>query len=339
MKTFEEICGLNQAELKGYLKDYLSGKGYECIAEDGFLYVPAKKDNAIPVLVTAHLDTVHKKRIETIEKVSVADPNLNVKTKISSPEGIGGDDRCGVYMILNIIEECNVPVLFCEDEEIGMQGAKKFIKTKYAKELAESIKYMIELDRQGSTDAVFYSCDNKEFTDWIEKNSGYKFANGSCSDISTLMPSLKIAGVNFSCGYYNAHTTNEYVYLEEMNDTMNMVCDLLKKEIPQKFEYVEKKYSWGTSRYGGNWGNFDYGKYAKEYEKYTSSYSKPKKTKNRFNRDTMVTLTVFVNYYGEELYGFSELYATGATKPECWMNLFMDYDELCFAYIEDYTYE
>ena len=49
-----------------------------------------------------------------------------------SPQGIGGDDRCGVWMILQILRTANCHVLFCEDEEVGCVGAKKFTKRSFA---------------------------------------------------------------------------------------------------------------------------------------------------------------------------------------------------------------
>ncbi len=370
MKKFEEICAMTQSELKKYLEKYLLSKGRTVVSQDGFLYSPpSSRTEPVPVLLTAHLDTVHKETVKDIEKLEVrigTSPTSPIKTKVSSPQGIGGDDRCGVYIIMNVIKRKNVPVLFCEDEESGGIGSKKFTKTDFATDLAASIKYMIELDRKGSNDAVFYSCDNKEFTKWIEENSGYKNSFGTFSDISTLMPEMGIAGVNFSCGYYNAHTLSEYVYIEEMEDTQKMVIELLGKEIPKTFEYVKKtypSYNYGGYNYNRGCYNYDdygqysmydgyntYGSYDDYYwDKYskktpattnvskTNTRSKGAKKNIKLNRDTMVTLYVVPTegYYD----GIDIIPVTGATKPECWMNLFMEYSDFCFDFVDDYWYE
>ena len=63
-----------------------------------------------------------------------------------SPEGIGGDDRAGVYMILRILREAKCHVLFCEDEEIGGQGARKSERSSTRPE----VNYLIGLDRHGA---------------------------------------------------------------------------------------------------------------------------------------------------------------------------------------------
>ena len=70
-------------------------------------------------------------------------------------------------------------VLFCEDEEVGCVGAKKFTRGS----LRPQVNYIVELDRRGSNDAVFYRCDNPEFEDFIT-SFGFETAGGSRSDIS-----------------------------------------------------------------------------------------------------------------------------------------------------------
>ena len=62
-------------------------------------------------------------------------------------------------MILQILRTTNCHVLLCEDEEVGCIGAKKFTSGS----LRPQVNYIVELDRRGSNDAVFYRCDNPEF--------------------------------------------------------------------------------------------------------------------------------------------------------------------------------
>ena len=131
MKTFKEICMMTQKEVKEYMHGYLKDNGYEPVSEEGFVY--AKGD--VPVLLTAHMDTVHKETCRDI---------VEVNGKISSPQGIGGDDRCGIFMIMNIIKELHCSVILCEDEEIGMVGASKFTRSDYADDV--NVNYIVELD-------------------------------------------------------------------------------------------------------------------------------------------------------------------------------------------------
>ena len=263
--SFIKVCQLGQASLKTMLKMMLESLGYEeVISEDGFLY--AKGD--IPVLLTAHMDTVHKENVKDYYEYYDSVKKQHI---LSSPQGIGGDDRCGIYMILDIARTHKCSVLFCEDEEIGGVGSKKFCETEYINELSE-LKYMIELDRKNGTDAVFYHCDSDKFTKFIEDNTGYKKAWGSFSDISNLAPKAGVAAVNLSCGYYNAHTTNEYVIVEEMLNTIKVVKDLLGVECEQ-FEYVKEEYYYGGYKGYGNYGSYSsYGGYGSYGSRYSDRY-------------------------------------------------------------------
>lgn len=222
---FQKICKMSQKTLKKFVAQQLKHMYDDVTVGDGYVYA----QGSFPVLLVAHLDTVHTKCPETF----VYD---NATDALSSPQGIGGDDRCGVYMILQIIKKFACSVLFCEDEEIGGVGAEKFIKTELAKGL--DFYYIIELDRQGSNDAVFYHCENDAFEEFITKDF-YKTAWGTFSDISVLAPFFGCAAVNLSCGYYKAHTANEYVVLSEMDESIYEVCKILDRTTEDdKYDYL-----------------------------------------------------------------------------------------------------
>lgn len=243
---FITICKLNQTNLKEILVTEMLKyyKASNIIDDAGFLYVRGSN-----VLLTAHIDTVHK---ELVKQVVVE--KHKGKTIVSSPQGIGGDDRCGVYMILEILRktELRPTIIFCEDEEVGGVGSNKFCKTDYITELTE-IKFAVELDRANANDLVYYDCGNEEFMEFCGKVTGYKTAYGTFSDICHFSPELDVASVNISCGYYNQHTTKEYVVLEEMEATIDKVIKLLEKENEvTKFDYQELFYNYGYKNYYGN---------------------------------------------------------------------------------------
>lgn len=245
MNKFQTICRMTQADLKKYVAKELSITHNKVINADGFVYA----QGTFPVLLVAHLDTVHKALPTKILY-------NNTNGSISSPQGIGGDDRCGVYMILELIKKHHCSVLFCEDEEVGAVGAEKFINTKLAEEL--QFNYIIEFDRKGKNDAVFYNCDNELFEEFITHDY-YKTAFGSFSDISVLAPCLGCAAVNLSCGYYNAHTTSEYIVLSEMQASINAASKILARtNEDDAFEYIEAKYDdFGRYSMSADWSIYD----------------------------------------------------------------------------------
>lgn len=306
MKTFKEICMMTQNEVKEYMHKYLTSKMYKVANENGYLY--AKGD--VPVLLVAHMDTVHKELCRDI---------VEVDGKISSPQGIGGDDRCGVFMIANIVKELHCSVLLCEDEETGMVGARKFTQSDHVNDV--DVNYIIEFDRKGSNDAVFYQCDNREFTDFVCDNTGFKEAPGIFSDISTVAPALKTAAVNLSCGYYNPHTTSEYVVYDEMMDVIDAAIALIKTE-SGRFEYIAKQYSsypnYSNSVYGHQYSLFEDTQFA-----------------NRVKKDLKTEIeVVWYDADGNEDVG----YGTGNTKAEAWLDFFINYPEVSFNMVVDYSF-
>ncbi len=190
-----------------------------------------------PVMLVAHLDTVHEQPVKDI-CVSV-DGNI-----IMSPQGIGGDDRCGCFALVKVYRLSTIKpwLLFCSDEEVGGLGAKKYCLTHQQhplpKEL-DNLKFIIELDRKGKSDAVYYRCANPDFEEYIT-GKGFKTAQGSFSDISLIAPELSIAAVNLSSGYHYAHTLHEHINRAELDDTICKVVDIISdvSHLP-RFEYVE----------------------------------------------------------------------------------------------------
>lgn len=253
MKNFLKICKMHsQFVLKQYLLGFMQANQYKTISASGYLLCIPKRD-AEKILLTAHMDTVHKNAVKNI----VVERHEG-KTIISSPQGIGGDDRCGVWLIMEIVKAGYRPyVIFCEDEEIGCVGADKFCVSKDLAKLQGKINFIIELDRRNATDAVYYDLDNLEFEEWVTENCGYKTAYGSCSDISYLAPELEVAAVNLSCGYYKEHTLEHYVVFEEMQNTLVATKKLIEanRALEKPFEYIEIVYSARNSVYGYGYGS------------------------------------------------------------------------------------
>jgi len=211
MIDFETVLCLHQPQLKKVLREELSEMGFVPISRKGFLYAPGE----IPVLLVAHLDTAHPEPPEII--CYSKDGRY-----MMSPQGIGGDDRAGVHMILQILRQVNCHVLFCEDEECGGRGASAFTKSG----ILPDVNYIVELDRKGENDAVYYGCDNRAFREYVAE-FGFREAFGSFSDISILAPHLKTAAVNLSTGYYNAHRNHELIDTQVMATNTERVIEMV----------------------------------------------------------------------------------------------------------------
>lgn len=259
IKSFESLLRMTQKQLKKHLAKEMRKRGREVIVDDGYIYSPGE----LPIILCAHLDTVHENKPSVI---------VYSKGEISSPQGIGGDDRCGVWMIMEIIKKVNPTVIFFEDEECGGVGSMLFSKTKLCDDLIGKINYVIELDRKGENDAVFYDCENYDFADFVTK-SFWKESFGTFTDICNICPALGCAGVNLSCGYYKQHTKDEYIVISEMEKAMCETIKMINRGTNVFYEYVEAKKFWDKLDWRDNYGYGYYGGYKCDSVSYESEYT------------------------------------------------------------------
>jgi len=224
-------CIPTQEGLHVQLAKELMDSGRKIISHQGYLYSPGSH----PVLLVCHLDTVHS---FTPEKIWT-DKN---RTRLWSDEGIGGDDRCGVYLIMEIIKQIDCHILFCHDEEfVGknkLHGAEHFCKS----DIRPDVKFIVEFDRRGRDDAVFYGCGNEDFVKYVT-SYGFCHEMGTYSDISWIAPHLDIAAVNLSSGYYEAHTKNEYIVFDDLDSILGRAILLVRNAVNlDQFRYCGAVY-------------------------------------------------------------------------------------------------
>ena len=243
-KTLTKLCGLSQKALKKTLSAYLKSKYDKVVETPDYIYAIGN----IPIALVAHMDTVFKNPAREV----FYDRQQNV---IWSPDGLGADDRAGVFAIIQIIKKGLRPhIIFTTDEESGAWGA-----TALGKEDCpfEDLRYVIELDRRGINDCVFYDCENIEFTTYVE-SFGFVEAIGSFSDICMICEDWGVAGVNLSIGYRDEHSVSEVLFVGHMLNTIDKVVTMLTipvDKIPQ-FKYIPATYS--TNWWYGQWASHHY---------------------------------------------------------------------------------
>lgn len=229
---FKQIARLSQTGLRKFLISYLR-KSYpkkNVVYSDHYIYAKGE----IPIALVAHMDTVHKHLPEQI----YWDKKEDI---IWSPQGLGADDRAGVFAILQIIAFGYKPhIIFTADEEIGGIGASLIAKRDNP---FDDLRYVIEFDRKGLDDCVFYDCDNPDFIEYISC-FGFKEEFGTYSDICEFCPDWGVAGVNLSVGYFNEHTFSEYLVSSILLDTISKVCEMLDEDIDNIpfFKYIPRVY-------------------------------------------------------------------------------------------------
>lgn len=243
-KGFKTLCQATHDDLLEWLYEQLK----DVYGEDNIIYHPrwAYFKGKSPACLCAHLDTVHKKTIVDM----YIEPEKNI---IHSPEGIGGDDRCGVWIILKILKSLkegdDLPNLFFStDEETGSASTKLacdwIIENNI--DLMSHIRFFIQLDRKNEQDSVYYNCDNKDFEKYIN-SYGFKTAYGTRTDICILCDKFGKAGVNLSCGFNSEHSISETVSIDIMENTAGKVLNILAEADKDViYDYKEKTPSYNS---------------------------------------------------------------------------------------------
>ena len=236
-KLFERMVQMKEETLLKNLDHFIRKYYKKVYTTDSYIYAIGDA----PVVLLAHLDTVF------------ANPPTDIyydtkKSVIWAPSGLGADDRAGVLAIMKIVLDGLRPsIIFTTGEEIGGVGARAFVRNFPSP--TPSLKYLIQLDRRGSVDAVFYNCANDIFTQYVE-SFGFVENFGTFTDISTICPRWKIAGVNLSIGYENEHTLGEVFHTNYFLATYEKVKTMISESfnLEKPFEYIyDNAFSYGNS--------------------------------------------------------------------------------------------
>jgi hypothetical protein len=233
-------------------------------------------DNDSPIVLQAHIDIVESKSYSHSTRTMVdgkwidKPPKKQEKEKkniiryrdrIGCTNGVlGGDDRAGVMAMIVIFRACvrdktSLPsLLLTNKEESGSAGMRAFVKDNKPSILS-SARIIIAMDRRGCSEYVYYEDPEKPVLQYIE-SFGFIKSHGSYSDGRIIATDWKIPHINLSIGYYDNHSNNEILHLDEMMLTANRVIAMIKDPIEKRYAIDEpawkKNYQNALTRYGSN---------------------------------------------------------------------------------------
>ena len=248
MKTEEIIHLLTQpaVELKKQLIDRLEGDyGYSLVCGDDFIY--ATPQHTLPVALCAHIDVVgvvsptkdeivlsQSGTVLTLKQVDNNVISLS-KSKTESPQVLGGDDRAGVFAVMDIVADRfqkNEPlpiVIFTDKEEVGGLGAKELCSWGLLNN-SDKLRLFIEFDRKGANEVVTYSGENPPELANLVESYGFIYDCGSYSDVADFTDTTGVANINVSCGFHNAHTRKEKLHIDELLLSITRIKSMLNDE-------------------------------------------------------------------------------------------------------------
>lgn len=237
------------------------------VDEYGNVYATKQETTELPEdfyfpCVIAHTDTVHT--IDTINireellKNAQGDIKLSYKAYNDNgkPTGIGGDDKCGVFACLTLLQELpNVKAAFFVSEETGCHGSMKadeefFSNVGYGIQFDAPENWMVTERCYGQVlfdrDSEFFEKCDKVITENMDKDFR-EYMVHPYTDVYALRNKFDFSCINFSIGYYNYHTANEYVVVEDVFNGIKMgkeMIDLLGYKLHYKKNVA---YNWKSS--------------------------------------------------------------------------------------------
>lgn len=263
-------------EMSAFVQKQLTEMGIEFdIDEKGQIY----RFMPDTPMLAAHMDHVTDKPIKHIWKEG---------NKIFGDGNLGADDKNGIWIALKLLREFpNTSFIFSVEEECGL-GIDTLLAS--SENELKDIKYCLVFDRRNGSDIVGtyndYCVD--EFEDdlvKIGKSLGFKPAMGTFSDCDAI--ALFLSCVNISCGYYKAHTKDEYTYVNELYNSLEFGRKILST-IDKKYEAPEVS-KWKSQNKWEDEFDVYYCPKCEEYVSDVFTYVKDKKaTKTCWQCDTPV---------------------------------------------------
>lgn len=214
--------------------------------------------------VISHTDTVHN--IDTININEEMLPNAQDEIKLAykayndsgKPTGIGGDDKCGVFACLTLLKELpNVKAAFFVSEETGCIGSMKansefFTNVGYGIQFDAPENWMITEKCFGQVlfdrESEFFESCNKILTESMS-DKGMQYLVHPYTDVYALRSKFDFACINISIGYYDYHSPQEYVVVEDVANGIEIGRKMIN-ELGNKLHYMKSvKSPWERSSY------------------------------------------------------------------------------------------
>lgn len=260
-KTYQED---QMVEYISWVLDTIPGVEYYT-DEMNNIYATKKQEgfNGHFPMFIAHTDTVHSLVPEiVVEEQYLPKPPTFGKTfddtehhvlkaymPDGNPTGIGGDDKAGIFICLELLRVLsNVKVGLFVSEETGCHGSSKCDI-----DFLNDVGYAIQFDAPGDHLITEYCSGvqlferDSEFGERairvIENTMGTKLELQShpYTDVSQIKMKSDFVCLNMSCGYYNMHTANEFISTEDVDKAIRSGINLVNELGFEKYEYHFKK--------------------------------------------------------------------------------------------------
>jgi di/tripeptidase len=159
-------------------------------------------------------------------------------------EGLGADDKNGIWICLRCMEECpRLKVFMAVGEEKGCIGSNRADMSFFSDSL-----YVLEADCKGGeeihTNLRGIPCASEDFNEALQAEAnGYIITDGKSSDILALtLNDISVSCANIPAGYHNPHKDDEYTVIAELEHSYQFVKQFVVCEY-RGFPHVYKTYT------------------------------------------------------------------------------------------------
>ena len=209
----------------------------------GNLYIKKGKSAGYPTLV-CHLDQVQQLHSKDFEVRQEGDKLYGWSEQNQRNEGLGADDKNGIWVCLRCLEECpHLKVFMAVSEEKGCIGSNRADMTFF-----EDSLYVLEPDCKGGEEMHVVlkeiPCASEEFIEALqaEKNS-YTITEGKTSDIFVLtLNNIGVSCANIPAGYHLPHKDDEYTIISELEHALTYIRIFVTTE-HRRFPHTYKTYT------------------------------------------------------------------------------------------------
>lgn len=193
------------------------------------LKVEGEELKGYPTLV-CHLDQVQALHSDDFEVKQDGDMLYGWSEQNQRREGLGADDKNGIFVCLRCLEDCpQLKVFMAVGEEKGCIGSNRADMSFFADSL-----YVLEPDCKGGeeihTNLRGIPCANPDFEEALEaETNGYSITDGKTSDILALtLNNIGVSCANIPAGYHHPHKDDEYTVLSELDHTLAYIHHLVQ---------------------------------------------------------------------------------------------------------------
>ena len=234
LKSFYEINSKSghEAQIKEFFKAQIVDVEL-AVEEDAFgnVFITKGVAGSYPG-VTAHLDEVH---VPTERNIVVEGDMIYAVDGCGERVGIGGDDKNGLWIISHLLHTKPVlkAVIFVQEERDGEMAGCRGSRA-CSLDFFNDVRYLLAVDRKGDNEVVTVGkgdirlCDDAMFPVAVLQKYGYGCVPGGRTDVVALKErGLQTPCCNISCGYYNAHKTDEYTVFSHVENALAFVSELI----------------------------------------------------------------------------------------------------------------